>query len=261
MPLTFSHPAAAVPLRRLLGRFASLPALVLGSMAPDFPYYLPVSIHRTVTHTLASVVWFSVPAGLVAFLLFDRLLKAPLLFLLPTFVRRRVPPCKPVPLAPVQWLAICISTGAGAFTHVIWDSVTHVDGAAVARLPQLRLVLAHVAGIDFPAFKILQLGSSVAGAALLAFWIWRWVRRTPPALLEVEAPFPDSTRAVIVVACVAMGLIAGLAIGTARAPDLTTARAFQTFLRHTVVSSVATTVAFLLAFSLAWKNRARQSSA
>lgn len=262
MPLTLSHPAAAIPIRRLLGRFGSLPALILGSMAPDFPYYLPVTFHRSVTHSLASVLWFSVPAGFAAFLVFDRVLKAPLRFLLPGPLRRRIPPSPPMPLGATPCLAVAASAAAGGLTHVLWDSFTHIDGWAVVRLPQLKAVVAHVAGSDFPVFKLLQLGCSVAGAVLMLFWVWQWARRTPAAAPEPAAPFPESTRAVVVVACLAVGLLAGFLIGTSRVPDpMTTSRALQSFLRHTVVASVAAAVSFLLAFALAWRTRARQPQA
>ena len=55
-----------IPLRRPLGRWAVLSALVIGSMAPDFAYFLGVQSFRASTHTLASIAWFSLPVGWVA---------------------------------------------------------------------------------------------------------------------------------------------------------------------------------------------------
>src|SRR5437762_2617545 len=38
MPFPLAHPAAVLPLRRYCPRFLSFPALVIGSIAPDFGY-------------------------------------------------------------------------------------------------------------------------------------------------------------------------------------------------------------------------------
>jgi hypothetical protein len=78
MPFTLSHPAAILPLRLLLGRFGVLSALVIGSMAPDFPYFVGKPWPRIFTHTLESVVWFSLPVGWCVYVLFEYILRRPI---------------------------------------------------------------------------------------------------------------------------------------------------------------------------------------
>ncbi|MSQ59664.1 MAG: DUF4184 family protein [Betaproteobacteria bacterium] len=46
MPFTIAHPAAALPLLRPLRGFGVLSALVIGSMTPDFPYFLTGDLTR-----------------------------------------------------------------------------------------------------------------------------------------------------------------------------------------------------------------------
>lgn len=70
MPLTFAHPAAALPLLRPLGRYGSLSALVIGSIAPDLAFIVPIGASREQTHGLAALLTFSLPAGLLAYVLF-----------------------------------------------------------------------------------------------------------------------------------------------------------------------------------------------
>jgi len=55
MPLTPAHAAAVVPLWRLLGSRAVLSALVIGSMTPDFAYFLPLGVRRAESHSLAGL--------------------------------------------------------------------------------------------------------------------------------------------------------------------------------------------------------------
>jgi len=44
MPFTLCHPALVMPLHRCARRWTSLSALVIGSMAPDFVYFLPLGV-------------------------------------------------------------------------------------------------------------------------------------------------------------------------------------------------------------------------
>jgi hypothetical protein len=261
MPLTLSHPAAAIPLRRLLGRLASLPALILGSMAPDFPYYAFVTVPRTVTHTLGSVFWFSVPATLVAFVLFDRLLRTPLLFLLPVAVRCRIPERPPRRLTPGTLLAVCVSGAVGAATHLAWDSFTHAGGAAVTRFAIFRTFVVELGGLRFPLYDVLQFASTVAGVALMLVWVRRWIALTPPQPLPAEALFPFSPgmRPLLLCAGILAGVATGVAAGVLRIPHTLSAKALQTLLRAAVVAGVAAMLGVLLLFALAWRLRARPS--
>jgi hypothetical protein len=257
MPLTFSHPAAAVPLRRLLGRLGSLDALVLGSMAPDFPYYAFVSIPRNVTHTLGSVFWFSVPATFVAFLLFERLLRTPLLFLLPGSLRCRIAERPPQRLTPLLALSVGVSGAAGALTHLAWDSFTHAGGAAVTRFAVLRTLVVEAGPLKFPLYDLLQIASTIAGALLLLVWVRRFVARTPPLPPHDVAPFSPAMRPLLLFSGGAVCLATGIAAGALRIPHTLSAKALQNLLRAAVVSGVAALAGVLVLFALAWRLRDR----
>lgn len=72
MPLTFAHPAAVLPTSRSLGRFGVLSALVIGSMAPDFVYFVPLGIHGSESHSIRGLIWFCVPSGMLVFFAYHR---------------------------------------------------------------------------------------------------------------------------------------------------------------------------------------------
>ena len=82
MPYTISHVAVAVPVARLLARMQVLSAVVIGSMVPDFGYFLPWDMPRFVTHSLMALVTFSLPVGLLSYWIFQRLMKTPLMSVL-----------------------------------------------------------------------------------------------------------------------------------------------------------------------------------
>ena len=87
MPFTLSHPAAAVPFAK---RGLALSALVVGSMAPDFPYFFPLPISSYFSHSILGIGLVNVPLGLILLWLFHRILKYPLLLLLPLSHQKRL---------------------------------------------------------------------------------------------------------------------------------------------------------------------------
>lgn len=70
IPFTCSHPALIIPLR-WYGFVLS--ALIIGSMAPDFEYFIRFSTTRTISHTIPGVFTFCLPAGFIVFLLYHKL--------------------------------------------------------------------------------------------------------------------------------------------------------------------------------------------
>ena len=171
MPFTFAHPAAAIPLARPLGRYGVMSALVIGSMTPDFWIFLPLPVTRGQTHSLAGLLWFCVPMGVLMYLLFHVALKHPLLSLLPAKYARRVAfHVAGQPRVPrVRPAGVLASLLVGSLTHVLWDGFTHwqVHGVSLA-----------------------QDASGVLGSALIAWWSWRWLRSAadPPT---ADARMPD----------------------------------------------------------------------
>jgi len=79
MPLTISHPAAAVPLAR---SGLALSALVIGSMTPDFPYFFPFFPYGYISHSLIGLLIYCLPVGLFSLGVFHFLIKYPVLSLL-----------------------------------------------------------------------------------------------------------------------------------------------------------------------------------
>src|ERR1700722_20391939 len=69
MPITVSHIAAVLPAHRVLSRARLFSAAVIGSMAPDFGLLLPGFFPRWETHSLGALWSFSLPMGLLAFVL------------------------------------------------------------------------------------------------------------------------------------------------------------------------------------------------
>src|ERR1700733_14317336 len=140
MPYTLSHAAAALPFTRFLLRWRVLSATVIGSMVPDFGYLIPIPLPRGATHSAISLVTFSLPVGLLAYWIFQYLIKTPLLNLLPdrAYMRWR-PFATPAAIGvPRQWILAACGVLAGAVSHLAWDAFTHENARGIRMMPELN---------------------------------------------------------------------------------------------------------------------------
>jgi hypothetical protein len=201
MPFTLSHPAAVLPLARVWRGPYARSALVVGSMSPDFEYLLRLRPEAVVGHSAAGLFVFCLPIGLLVLALFHTVVKRPLVLLFPDPVRRRLDRlAAPGPRVSVaRGAVLCLLVVLGAATHVVWDEFTHLRRGLVERVPALGATAFRVGGVDVGVYKLLQHGSTAAGAAVLGYVSWRWLRAQPPATAVSEG-LPDRVRRGVVVA-------------------------------------------------------------
>ena len=126
VPFTGSHPAAVLPFLRT-GLPAS--ALVIGSTAPDLPYYLPVDVGVR-THTPLAVVTADLLLGLLAWGVWHALLVRPLVATAPRAARARLrgrvePGLRRRLTGAGDVVRLLVALVVGAATHVLWDEFTH----------------------------------------------------------------------------------------------------------------------------------------
>jgi len=214
VPLTPAHAAAVVPFCRWKP-YLWLSPLVVGSMAPDYAYFLFPPYHlRHIGHSPLGLVLFCIPAGLAVLYAFHRFFKRPLVLLLPRTARAKLwPYCGRFAFLPLpRLLWICVLIFLGAVTHVVWDGFTHEDGWAVLAYPQMTNVY-EVAGLKVHCCGFLQYGSSVLGLGALAWWSWQWYRRAPATLAPTDPLFLRRSRPMIAAAIIVFGAAVGVAFG------------------------------------------------
>ena len=83
MPFTFSHPAIVLPLTYLPKKWYSLSALIVGSMTPDFEYFIRMKDYSKYSHTWGGIFWFDVPLGLILLFIFHNVVRNILIVYLP----------------------------------------------------------------------------------------------------------------------------------------------------------------------------------
>ncbi|MCM0673180.1 DUF4184 family protein [Micromonospora phytophila] len=192
MPFTGSHVAAVLPLTRSAWLVPS--ALVIGSMVPDLPYYVPLPVEATLTHSLAGVLGVDVVLGLVAVALWHGLLARFLIAISPVRLRDRLPPPARRRSRPAVRVAmVVVSLVVGAATHVVWDSFTHDGMWGTAHIGWLAESHLGTAG-----YRWAQRVSGVVGAAAVVVWLVRWWRARSPA--TATAQWSSAERVLVVVA-------------------------------------------------------------
>jgi hypothetical protein len=145
-----------------------LSALVVGSVVPDLPVYLPVGVDYRTTHSAAGIA-VDVAVGLVVLWLWFALLRDAVVDLVPS-LRARAP--ARARLDGRAWLLAPLALAVGAATHVLWDSATHDWGFVVHELAFLREQYGGMRG-----YQWLQLLSTVVGSAVVAGYCVHRVRR------------------------------------------------------------------------------------
>ena len=167
MPWTFAHPAAAIFVRRFGGASLPLSGLVVGSLSPDFGYYVGAFGLATHAHTLRGTLDVCLPSAFVLLLIVLRLRRV-LVAPLPQPHRRAI---EGLP-SPSFWTAsdaarMIAALWIGAMTHVAWDSFTHASGLMVSIIAPLREVLFEVPGRRFATYNILQHAGTLFGLSLI----------------------------------------------------------------------------------------------
>lgn len=169
MPFTFSHPAIILPLRCLPKSWFSFTALIIGSLTPDFEYFLRMKVKSNYSHTLLGIFWFDLPLTIILAFIFHNLARNLLFQNLPSIIKNRVFVFTEFNwniYFKRNWFIISLSTLIGIISHVFWDGFTHDHGYFVNQIDFLRNSLSFF-GKEIPFWKIAQHGSSIIGGLII----------------------------------------------------------------------------------------------
>lgn len=172
MPFTFAHPAIVLPFKFIKRNEISLSALIIGSMTPDFEYFLRMQLIGRYGHTVEGMFVMDLPIAIGLFLIFHRVIKAPLIQNCPGYFQKRLQPLLTFQAMnylrknPIAFI-VCLLIGIAS--HIIWDGFTHHDGDFVSMYDFLSM---KVDG-RLPLFRYLQHGSTIAGFAIIGMMFHR----------------------------------------------------------------------------------------
>lgn len=175
MPFTFSHPAAVLPLTCLPRRWFSLTGLVVGSLTPDFEYFLRMRVYSTFSHSWTGVFYFDLPLAIILASIFHLVVRDQLIDSLPNSVQGRL-----IIFKRFKWksylkknmLIVLVSCIVGVMTHILWDSFTHQHGHFVQIISSIQQPI-FIFGRLIPVHKVLQHTSSLIGVLLILYTTWK----------------------------------------------------------------------------------------
>lgn len=68
MPFTTAYIAVILPLKKYCTHVLSISSLAIGSMAPDFEYFIRMTLYGHYGHTLIGIFIFDIPLGLILYI-------------------------------------------------------------------------------------------------------------------------------------------------------------------------------------------------
>jgi hypothetical protein len=174
MPFTPAHASIVLPFISYNHRYVSATALVIGSMAPDFEYFIRMSVRGEYGHTVWGILFFDIPITLILALLFHGVVKQNLLSNLPVYFQSRLQPLltfRFIPYLKKHFIVFAICAGVGAASHVLWDDFTHNDGYFVKEVPLVQGYYVYIFKQHQPLWHVLQHGSTMIGLIIIAIYI------------------------------------------------------------------------------------------
>ena len=181
MPVTPAHAAAAWPLRRVLPRLP-LSALVIGTMSPDYEYFLRLAPISRWAHQPIGLIAFCVPVSLAVWFVFRRVVRPALVDLLPGGLQSAIGPPS------TSWLLAVAAVAIGTVSHVVWDGFTHYNDWGIVVFPTLQHEVAPHVVPGLRWYKLLQHVSSVVGMAAIVTWAGVWLRSQPASTHRARSP-------------------------------------------------------------------------
>ena len=179
MPFTLAHPVAVLPFARC--RRIHFPAMVIGSLAPDFVYFLH---GRAVPggHGLADLLWPNLPLCFALYALYLALWHRTLRDFLPDCLNAayRLPESTIAAAThkrrqtAVVLFTFVFSALFGMITHLFLDAFTHPTGWFVQHFAPLQQPV-----FALLAYKWLQYGGGVFGLGGCLLFVLRAARRRP----------------------------------------------------------------------------------
>lgn len=218
----------------------------MGSITPDFEYFIRISTRSIYSHTWAGIFWLDLPLGILLCFLFHLVVRDPLFLNLPIYRSRlyQFTQFNWISYFKKNWLVVICSVIIGTVSHIVWDIFTHRNSFTVTYLPEL-LTVTDSFGSRFTYYELMQLGSSLVGAIAIliglhlipkgeqppsgiriSYWVFLLIVSAIVLSLRIYAGLGHAVQQTLIIAVISSGLIALLLAG------LLFRKPFRWFLPH-----------------------------
>jgi hypothetical protein len=173
MPFTLAHPAIVLPFQLLNRKYISLSALIIGSITPDFEYFLKMKLSGRYSHTVEGIFLMDLPVAILLCLIFHQWVKEPLIDNLPGYFKGRLQSLKQhnfLRYASAHYYGFIGCLLIGISSHVLWDSFTHPSETFMWRPEVLRQTYSVFGLPPLHLYNYLQHLSTLVGTIVIAWY-------------------------------------------------------------------------------------------
>lgn len=160
MPFTLAHPAVVLVTPKT--KFLHKPGLIIGSMSPDFIYYLLGAPTSKVGHTVFGCLTLNLWLCFAVFYLYHWFIAPYFWQHLPNFVTPNIPLYHQPHQSIAHFLIFCCSAFIGMMTHIVLDLYTHAGSTVVKNSSWLGLLFGNDT-VSLPVYKWFQYGGGIIG--------------------------------------------------------------------------------------------------
>jgi hypothetical protein len=172
MPFTLSHVISIVPIYRYFKKYFSISGLIMGSMAPDFEFFLRITLFGVWGHTFKGIFFFNLPISILLIFIFHIWVRDALITYLPNSISKKY-----IRYFKFDWLKyfkknyfkVIVSIFVGILTHFACDNLTHEPNYISPLYFQTLENKLQFLGFELPVYGLLQIISSILG---LAWFLW-----------------------------------------------------------------------------------------
>jgi hypothetical protein len=168
---TLAHPAAVINFTKKHRSYINNAAMILGTMAPDFEYFIYFKPIGVIGHSIKGFLLINLPLVALLYLIFYKVVKNDFISNLPRGINQHLYGLynDQIKLTSFKELiTFSYSSFIGMATHVVWDSFTHKSGYIVNRIDLLSNNI-----LNIPIYKYLQHGSTIVGFMIIIGHILR----------------------------------------------------------------------------------------
>ncbi|NJB71694.1 hypothetical protein GGR42_002156 [Saonia flava] len=152
-------------------KYLSASGLIMGSMVPDFEFFIRMKAEGPYGHTFLGMLWLNIPLAMVFLFLYHNVVRNELIYSLPLFFEKRFND-----FLTFNWnryfgknfLIVIVSILLGNMSHLLWDSFTHFDGFFVERIPFLQREI-----LGIPIYDASQYICSLIGLIAILFFVFK----------------------------------------------------------------------------------------
>jgi hypothetical protein len=206
VPFTLSHPAAAAlvwPLVRQ--RRLSLSALAIGSMVPDFEFFIHLRPIDVWGHSFIGFFRFCLPVGLISLAAWEFLVRDAVrhLFAMPVHTDESVRTWQ-------WWTRAVVAIAIGVALHIAWDGLTHEGGWGERLIPALSSIAFPMRGRPMAWSVLVDYASTIVGGVVVLVWLGSELRRAHSFAAVAHTRWRWLVISLLAVGAIAVGLWIGL---------------------------------------------------